>query len=242
MSKKIFIFVFSLLELLSFVSITAQTNPTFQRMLQNGWEPPFANGFRRLTPAEVDSSFLKSMGYNDSTVANCRKNGIDLVGRWKKSVVWDEKTSAAMSDCIVIGKVSRIEHPFGAKSWFQTVAYVQVEEFLRNDYQLPKGLIQIMIVSGPTKTLLGEDTLSIGEHVLLFLSASSLITFAANNNITDLYNQLINDSAVKFEILAKYDIRAGKMFSQTRERDSTTVRSEITSVLNLVHRAKPTNK
>ncbi len=225
----------------------AQINPVYQKMLQNGWKYPFENGFRKLTPPEIDTEFLASMGYNDTTVANLKKLGVDLIERWKKSTVWDEKNRTALSDCIIIGTVSRIEHPFGEKFWFHTLAYIQVEEFLRNDYHLQKEQIPVLIASGPTgagETMMqmGEDTLSVGEHVLLFLSASSLITFAANNNMRDLYDYLINDSVVKFKIGAKYDIRDGKISNKARERNLPEVRDEIRTVVTALHRIPTTDK
>ena len=235
--------------MLLIVSATeAQINPVYQKMMQNGWRYPFGDGFRKLTASEVDTEFCRSMGYDDTTVANLKKMGVNVMERWKPSVVWDEKAWAALSDCIVIGTVLRIEHPFARNFWYHTVAYVQVEEFLRNDYGLPKGQVAVLEVSGPTGQpgesveQIGEDTLSIGEHVLLFLSASSLITFAANNNLHDLYNYLINDSTIRFRMLAKYDIRSGQVFSKRGKRTLSDAENEINKVLKTAHRSLSTDK
>jgi len=201
----------------------------------------------KLTPHQYQAEALISMGYNDTTVTKLQKVGADLLALYKPAAHWNEKVFASLSDCIIIGTVSHIEHPFGEKSWFHTVAYVRVEEFLRNDYNLPKIQIPVLLVSGPTGTgqteiEIGEDTLGIGEHVLLFLSANELIDIACNNNMRDWYNQLINDSTVKFSIVAKYDIKAGKVISRNRERNLTDIRSDIKKVLTTVEHNMSTNQ
>ncbi|MCL4510229.1 MAG: hypothetical protein M1470_04090 [Bacteroidetes bacterium] len=225
----------------------AQTNPVYQKMLQNGWRYPFENGFRKLTPAELDAEACSSMGYDDSAVANLKKLGVDVKERWK-TLRWDEKMWAALSDCIVIGTVSRTEHPSWPRPWFHTVAFVDVEEFLRNDYGLPKGEVAVMEVSGPTGrgservTQIGEDTLNVGEHVLLFLGASSLITFASDNNMVNLYNHLINDPRVWFELLAKYDLKSREAYFKGRKEGLSSLQHDVTTVLNVIHRSTPSGR
>ncbi|MCL5020188.1 MAG: hypothetical protein M1339_00685 [Bacteroidetes bacterium] len=222
----------------------AQTNPVYRRMVQNGWKYPFGNGFRKLTPAQLDAEACTCMGYDDSTVANRKKIGVNVKERWK-SMNWDNKMWTALSDCIVIGTVSRIEHPSWPRPWFHTVAYVQVDEFPRNDYGLPVGEVAVLEVSGPTGqgtarvTRIGEDTLSVGDHVLLFLSASGLITFASDNNMHALYSHLINDPKTWFELLARYDMKAGEAFSKTRRGSVASlsdIQDEIDTVLKTIHR------
>ncbi|MFZ1080625.1 MAG: hypothetical protein WAO19_01720 [Candidatus Kryptoniota bacterium] len=227
-----------LLMLLIISSAGAQTNPVYHRMVQNGWKYPFEKGFRKLTPHEVDAEFNSSMGYDSATVANLKKIDVDT-----------EEKAAALSDCIVIGTVSKIEHPSWPRPWYHTVAYVQVDEFLRNDYGLPKGEVAVLEVSGPTgrphevMEQIGEDTLSAGEHVLLFLSASGLITFAADNNMRDLYNYLINDSTVSFQKLAKYDIESGQVLSKNKPLSTLfSLQDEIDTVLKVVHRNLPSSR
>jgi hypothetical protein len=92
-----------------------------------------------------------------------------------------------------------------------------------------------LIVSAPGHTLVGEDTLGTGEHVLLFLSASSLIDFASYNNMDDLYNKIINDSSIKFGMIAKYDIKSEKITYRNREGNLTKVKENINTVLMTVH-------
>lgn len=226
--------------LFSFVS-KAQINPVYKIMKHRGWVSPIENGMKKLTPDQNESNELASMGYTDSIMTNLKKNGVDLLKLQKAPRPWSEKILAALSDCIVIGTVSRIEHPKGMQ-WFQTVAYVQVEEYLRNDYNLPISQIHVMIVSGPTRTLIGEDTLKIGEHVMLFLSAGSLIRFSSNNNMRNLYNKLINDSTINFKIIAKFDINSGKAIVHRREKRVADIKDDINVVDAIVHHILSTNK
>ncbi len=238
--KIIFVHIIFLIVFVFTLTCEAQINPVYKIMKLRGWISPLEKDLGKLTPDQYEKEVLVSMGYNDTTVTKLQKAGVNLLSLHKRSGHWNEKTWAALSDCIIIGTVSRIEHPFGEKSWFHTVAYVRVEEFLRNDYNLPKMQIPVLLVSGPTGTgqtaiEIGEDTLGIGEHVLLYLSACSLIRFASNNHMHNLYNQLINDSTIKFSIVAKFNIETGKVISRNRERNLNNVRSEIKTVLTTIH-------
>ena len=151
---------------------------------------------------------LAEMGYDDTAIAGLRSIGVDLL-RLGYSTRWDEKVQAALSDCIVVGSVDSIEHPQG-KTPYQTIAYVNAEYFLRNDYHVPKHLIPVMIVSGPTLTMVPEDTLGLGDRVLLFLSAGSLMNFT-RHFLPEYYQQLIHDSTVRFRISGggKYLLKQG---------------------------------
>lgn len=235
----IFIFIFSL-------SCPAQINPVYKIMKQRGWYAPVGAFHGKLTFAQMDTELLSSMGYNDTAVANLKKIEVDLLGLHGRQK-WTDKVFAALSDCIVIGTVEKIEHPFGERSWFHTVAYVQVEEFLRNDYNLSKGLIPILIVPGPAGTRFtvianGEDTLGIGDHVLLYLDASGLIVFASENHMNELYNYLVNDSKIQFEKIAMFNIIGEKAFSHSNVRDLEGLRLDIKEVLNAVHVKLKTDK
>ncbi len=235
------------LALMIVLNSKAQVNPVYKIMKERGWVSPIEKGLGILTPAQYDKEEFVSMGYNDTSIINLQKVGVNLLTLHKRSHHWNEKTLAALSDCIIIGTVKRIEHPFGAHSWFHTVAYVQVENYLRNDYNLPKMQIPIFMVSGPngkgeTAIMVGEDKLEIGEHVLLYLSASGLIRFASNNNMADLYKKLINDSTVTFEIVAKFNVENGKVISRKKERDLDKVRNNINIVTTAIHRNLSTNK
>ena len=239
-NKIIIIFTFLCALFFSF-TCRAQINPVYKIMKQRGWYAPVGAFQGKLTFAQMDTELLSSMGYNDTAAANLKKIGVDLFGFHTGRQHWTDKAFAALSDCIIIGMVTRIEHPFKEKSWFHTIAYVQVEEYLRNDYNLPKTQIPVLIMSGQAgKGLYAianeEDTLTIGEQVLLYLSATGLIVFASENHMNELYNYLVNDSKIQFEKIAMFDIIDEKAFSHRTVRNMEDLRQDIKDVLKAVNR------
>ncbi|MBZ0200295.1 MAG: hypothetical protein K8H86_10535, partial [Ignavibacteriaceae bacterium] len=119
---------------------------------------------------------------------------------------------------------------------YNTIAYVEVSEFLRNDYNLSKSEIPVVIVSGPTpKNLIlervGEDTLKIGENVLLFLSASRLIAETKINQQVEEYRKLVDNPIVKFKILSKYEVKNGNIVDR---RGSYMTMENIKKVIDSV--------
>lgn len=246
MTKTRFILLFGFLTLLSLSSVRAQVNPVYQRMVKNGWRYPSAKGHPRLSPSEITSEYLKSLGYTDSTVADLKRAGVDVGELWKNRI-FNTKVWTALSDCIVIGTVSKITYPPWARPWYHTLVHIQVDTFLKNDYSLPKGDIAVLEVSGPSgphkmTSEIGEATLNNGEHVLLFLSAGALIANAANNNITKLYEKLINKSEIYFKIFAKYDIKSGEILSKTKKEGLKKVTDSVSSVLKVINHSVPTSR
>jgi hypothetical protein len=227
-----FIFIFS--------TAQAQLNPVYKVMIERGWTPLLSNDKRELTHEQMDKEYISSMGYNDTIISNLKKIGVDFT--WLRTMYGhlDEKYFAALSDCIVIGTVKRKEYPMEEDDFFHTIAYIKVEEFLRNDYNLSKSEIPVMIHSGQTSSgeiLIqeGEDTLRIGENVLLFLSAHGLIMFAYNNQIDKLYDELINDPIISFKIRAKYDLKDGKVIGRDGVKDLIVVKDDINTVIKAIH-------
>ena len=201
-----FIFIFS--------TAQAQLNPVYKVMIEGGWAPLSSNEKRELTHEQMDKEYISSMGYNDTIISNLKKVGVDFTLLRTMYGHLNEKIFTALSDCIVIGTVKRKEYPMVEDDFFHTIAYIKVEEFLRNDYNLSKSEIPVMIHSGPTSSgeimiQEGEDTLRIGENVFLFLSAHGLIMFAYNSQKDKLYDELINDPIIRFKIKAKYDLESG---------------------------------
>ena len=238
--NEIFITFTFLFALFFSLACPAQINPVYKIMKQRGWYAPVGAFQGKLTFAQMDTELLSSMGYNDTAVANLKKIGVDLLGL-HGGQKWTDKVFAALSDCIIIGTVTRLEYPFKENSWFHTTAYVQVEEYLKNDYNLPETQIPVLIKSGPTGTgsyimANGEDTLAIGEHVLLYLSATGLIVFASENHMNELYNYLVNDSKIQFEKIDMFDIIDEKAFSHRTVRNMEDLRQDIKDVLKAVNR------
>jgi hypothetical protein len=226
--------------LLSTLLAIAQVNPVFRVMEQNR-----RNGTKAILGKKdkkdikaYTAEMLTDMGYTDSSLAMLKAQGVNLLTLNSQERPWDERTKAALSDCIVIGRVGRIEHPpLEQKGPFQTTAFVDVEKFLRSDYSIPqRRQIQVMIESGPTRIVIPEDTLSLGEHVLLFLSASSLIRYAYHNLPDYYYGQLVNDSTIRFRIIAKHQIASDKVIMQNRERHLPDVLDDIRAVTKCLGR------
>jgi hypothetical protein len=217
---------------LIFSTIEAQTNPVYKIMKQRGWIPYKGNDKAELIAHAIKEVPI-SLGYNDTIVSNLQKIGVDLL---KPNVArpWDEKYLTAISDCIVIGTVVRKEYCLEVRSWFHTIVYIQVGEYLRNDYNLPLTQIPVMIQSGPNNFIVGEDTLKIGEHVLLFLDANGLIRMANNNRLDNLYNKVVNDSTIWFKIVRKYELENGKAIIRDKSKDLDEIRDNINAVLSVI--------
>jgi len=225
--------------LFSFVS-NAQVNKAYQTM-QNYKNSKSEEGLMKMGLNKYQAKFLSSLGYSDTTVTNLKKNdNIDLLKAVQTAGPKDLNILTLTSDCIVIGIVKKVEQT-GWDGWYQTTAYVQVDEYLLNDYGLHENQIPVEIASTPTRRLIGEETLEVGEHVLLFLNASSLINFASNNHKINLYNKLINDSTVRFRLLGKYNIESNNLAVRHKNNDSLNllaIREKINSVLTKVYRSK----
>lgn len=217
-----------------------QNNPVYKKM-QNSKISAYKGRLQKMGFNIYQSELLSSLGYDDTTITNLKKNyNIDLLKAVKTAGPRNLNTLALTSDCIVIGTVKKVE-PTGWDSWFQTTAYVQVDEYLLNDYKLPKNQIPIEISSTPTRRVIGEETLKVGEHVLLFLNASSLINFAFDNHEINFYNKLVNDSTVRFELLGKYNIGTNNMAIRHKNNDKlnlSEIREKINSVLVKAYRIK----
>lgn len=236
-----------LLTFLIFSTAEAQINPVYKVMIERGWTPLSSNEKRELTHEQMDKEYISSMGYNDTIISNLKKIGVDFTLLRTMYGHLDEKYFAALSDCIVIGTVKRKEYPMEEDDFFHTIAYIKVEEFVRNDYNLSKSEIPVMIRSGPTSSgeiLIqeGEDTLRIGENVLLFLSAHGLIMYAYNNQIDKLYDELINDPIIRFKIRATFDLEDGKVIGRDGVKDLVKVKNDINTVLKAINYSKSAGK
>jgi len=240
-------YLFLILTTLTMFTAKAQTNPVYNIMVERGWAPLAGENKTGLTHDEMDKEFLLSMGYNDTTVSNLKTIGVDLSSLRTMYSHLNEKVFTALSDCIIIGVVKRKEYPMKENASFNTIAYIEVNEFLRNDYNLSKGEVPVVIRSGPTASKLileveGEDTLRIGENVLLFLSAAGIINEAKINKGYELYNQLINAPTIKFKIIAKYELENENVIVRNEIKRISSLKDNINAVLNVIIKSKPSVK
>jgi|GEM_PF-3400172 len=230
-------FLSSTLVLMIAPNVLGQGNIVF-RTLQRHEETNYESRLEKAGIDKLTARGLADLGYTDSTVSVLRSIGVDLSGLRIKRTAWSEQEKAALSDCIVIGSVSKIEHPQG-NSPYQTIAYLSVDEFLRNDYHDRPTGIRVMIVSGPTRTMIPEDTLEVGEHVLLFLSASSLMRFAQVNH-PEFFKEIINDPIIRYRIVGggKYVVRAGTVVTRGMLKSLDQLREDIRAVVNVIPSAR----
>lgn len=233
-------YYFLVIFLLFYEGATAQINPVFQSIQNN--RKMIVKGQMKKTESikQAPVDFFVDMGYNDSSIVKLKKVGVDIdeIRNYKRQL--NEKEKVTISDCIIIGTVTKIEHPsenFEKQTEFQTIAYVNVEEYLKNDYNLPKQQISVMIVTGPTKRRVGEDTLGLGEHVLLFLDAKSLMRQMEFSK-RPYFNMLINDPIVRFQIVAfngKYLLKEGMITNRDGVKNLADVRKDIMAVIKAAH-------
>jgi hypothetical protein len=218
--------------------MVAQINPIYQSIQKNRKslaEHPVPQLGRF---DKVD--YIRLMGYDSTAIANLENIGVNFSELWRNMNL-NEQEKAVRADCIIIGTVAKVDHfrnPRGKFIDFATTAYVEVEEFLRNDFNLPKRHIPIKIETGPGVGVSGEDTLGLGEHVLLFLGAAYLMEYA-ERYLPEYYERSINDSTIQFQIIgfrSKYIIksdRASNRFNE-RNRDLGEVKEEIRAVVDAI--------
>lgn len=229
-----------LLTILIYSAADAQINPVYKKMIERGWIPFSEDDKTEMSHEQLDKEFLIIMGYNDSTVYNLKKAEIDFSLLHKQNGNSNVKLMTLFSDCIVIGKVERKEYPLHEDDFFHTIAYIKVEEFLKNDYELKDSLIRVGIMSGPTVSNLilevdGEDTLKVGETVLLILSANAVINEAKINKRIRQYNRLINNPAIQFRTFLKFELKDEKAIRENNIiKTLASIRQDINSVLEVI--------
>jgi hypothetical protein len=225
--------------------MSAQLNPVYLQMQKN--RKTITKGRREIKPGLTIVEYYVDMGYDDATLRRLKKIGVDVEGTLQKRAL-NDKEKAVRSDCIVIGKVARLEHPYdttGGRTTpeYNTIAYVEVEEYLRNDYHLTQKTIPIMIQSGPRVTRMGEIELHTDEHVLLFLSASSVIANAEYNTPPAYFKIVIQDTTMRFNILGfdgKYIFYSDKVWCSPERgsRSLIDVKKDIATVVAAIKKPR----
>jgi hypothetical protein len=221
--------------------LTAQLNPVYLQIQKN--RKAISQGRREVKQGLTVTEYYVDMGYDDATLARLKKVGVDVKANLFKRDL-NEKEKAVRSDCIIIGTVVRLENPPAKpegtmRPFYTTTAYVSVEEFLRNDYRVTKGVIPVLIESN----IVGAITLKTDEHVLLFLSAWSVITNFEYNTSTDYYAKMIRDTTIRFEIMGfdgKYVFFSDKVWSSPERgsRSLLDVKKDVQAVVAAIKRPK----
>lgn len=219
--------------------LDAQTNPVYREVEKN--RKAITKGRREVKPNFTIVEPFVDLGYDDSTLARLKKVGADIERLYELNPTdWNSKVRAAISDCIVIATVTEKESFFNAPVpfSFRTIARLKVEEFLRNDFNVPASDLQVVIHSGGHTTEVGEDTLIKGERYLLFLSARGFLNEVEYNDSKKMYQKMITDPTVRFMIICdidgEYRIRNGSMMNRISTRNLQDTKDEISAVVNAV--------
>jgi hypothetical protein len=236
--------IISLLYCFSAADLVSQLNPVYLQVQKN--RKAISKGRREIRPGLTIVEFYVDMGYDDAILARLKKVGVDVEGTLQETNL-NEKEKAVRSDCIVIGRVIRLEHPCDTSNGktsptYNTIAYVGVEEFLRNDYHMKKGVIPVMLHSGPMQQYIEEILLTYDEHVLLFLSAIGVLSYAEYNSRPEDYNKLIEDATIRFRIsgYGKYLISSGKVNcnADKESKNLIDVKNDIKTIVNAIKKTR----
>ena len=195
------------------------------------------------------AEWFATMGYSDKTIRDLRAAGIDVMKAWPDYYGRDEKLKTVLSDCIVIGSVSRIEYDSSLTARFHTIVSLAVEEYLRNDYQLKDKEVQIYIESGP---LMGggfqigshDVEFFLREHVLVFLDASATM-LSAKYNSPEYFQALIQKETIQFRVAGlrggKYLISNDDAICLGKSKPVKQVIQDIRSTLRVLQNSKKRN-
>ncbi|MBI1804142.1 MAG: hypothetical protein HYR77_06720 [Ignavibacteria bacterium] len=218
-----------------------QKNPAYKQIQAYTRQP---EKLQKLGMNQYQAEWCTYMGYSDTTVKEFVKGGVDLVKAISRPELRDEKDKAALADCIVIGVVMKIDHD-SSEVPYHTIAYIKVDRFLRNDFNVNKKEIPVLIRSGPVKgglrlEAMHEEKLEKGEHVLLFLSATSLLFDAYYSSHSSLayYKKVIDQSDISFLMSYKYLIDANRAINGKtgKAKELNEIIDEIEYVTRLLRR------
>jgi hypothetical protein len=124
------------------------------------------------------AKWFARMGYTDKTLRDLKTSGIDVLASIGDFHGKDERTKTVLSDCIAIGNVSRIEYDSSESARYHTIVHLRIEKYLRNDHNLRKKELLILVESGPVVGGMVEWNshdvqFSVGERVLVFYDVGS---------------------------------------------------------------------
>ena len=146
------------------------------------------------------------------------------------------KYYTATYEIIIIGRVYKKIYLADSKDGYHTKIIIQVNEYLRDDYNLSHNVdeVAIKIRSGPVKNgwlnSLHEPTFDIGEEVLLFLSRARYIRSVIGSG--DKYDYLKENPYVFFTRI-KLNISGDKIY-WNNSRYSTDLNEFVNTVKEIV--------
>ncbi len=118
------------------------------------------------------AKFFAELGLKKNVLDSLKAKNIDLVHELYTGGNLSINGLAALSDCIVVGKIIKKTYDSSEKAFFHTNVYVLVNEYIKG-YSNSEEII-VMQISGPYKdggtAVAGEPQFDINENVLLFLS------------------------------------------------------------------------
>jgi hypothetical protein len=124
------------------------------------------------------AKWFARMGYSDKTLQELKNGGVDVLSSIGDFYGKDERTKTVLSDCIVIGTVSKLEYDSLRSARYHTLVHLTVEKYLRNDHNLKKKELLILVESGPiaggeVEWNSNDVQFSVNERVLLFYDVGS---------------------------------------------------------------------
>ena len=192
------------------------------------------------------AEWFATLGYTDKTIRDLLSSGIDIKKSMGDFYGRDEKIKTVLSDCIIIGTVSSIEHDSSEASRYHTIVHVAVKEYLRNDYRLKNKDLSIFVESGPmvggiVEIYSHDVAFSIGERVLLFLDATSLM-LSSRYNSPDYFQSLISSKSIQFRVAGleggKYLLSNGNAVCLGESKSLAEIRQSIESTMRILQKTK----
>jgi len=187
------------------------------------------------------SQFLMEMGYTADVLKAFEPVAGVKVAEAILNPPYSIEMQTLLSDVVVHGKVASIDSLLAPP--YHSVVYIQVDEYLRNDYHLPLGKIPVLLISGPEGRYQvrasGEVTFTPGDEVYLFLTASSLYLELQLNNLAGL-KVLESKPDLYFrvtEMAGVYQPGGGELHSKTGTTVSVTDwRDKVTKTVKVLGR------
>jgi len=124
----------------------------------------------------AEQEIIKKFGLTEELLTKLKQKGVDVRTSLRGYKYWDEKVRAALSDCVIRGRVdSIIKMPASKTDPFRSKARISVTEVLKGENKDLKT-VEILLESGPLSKsgnesiiVFPEPRFRVGEEVLLFM-------------------------------------------------------------------------